>query len=124
GGAESPPRRSTAARGNRPARRVPRMALNRAGLTARRHRPLQVAAVILVLYGIWIGAYLAFQGDVRDFIRIGTIFIARGYDRSTEIHVDPGYSVPANQNRDHPGLRYDGQFAYYLALDPSRARYY
>ena len=33
-------------------------------------------------YGGWIAAYLLADRDVRDFIRIGTVFIAKGEHRS------------------------------------------
>lgn len=100
--------------------RHPESALSAA---VRRARPLHVAAVIFALYGAWIGAYLAGH-DVRDFIRIGETFIAHGRDRSREIRLDRGYRPPANQSSDARGLGYDGQFAYYMALDPEKARYY
>ncbi len=83
-----------------------------------------MAAAVLVAYALWIGAFFAGGGDIRDFIRIGTVFIERGNDRSRSIHLDPGYRPPANQNREFHGLGYDGQFAYYMALDPENARYY
>jgi tryptophan-rich sensory protein len=83
-----------------------------------------VAVVVLALYGAWIGAYLITGGDVRDFIRIGTRFLAQGDHRSKEIRLDPGYHPPANQNRHARGYGYDGQLTYYIALDPSKARYY
>ncbi|MBV9213120.1 MAG: hypothetical protein JOZ25_05680 [Actinobacteria bacterium] len=87
-------------------------------------RPAAVAAAVLALYGAWIGAYLAKGGDVRDFIRIGTYFIAVGGNRSREIRLDPGYRPPANQSSGHTRNGYDGQFAYYIALDPRNARYF
>lgn len=86
--------------------------------------PACVALVVLGLYGAWIGAYLAAGHDIRDFIRIGTTFIADGHGHSRAIHLDPGYRPPANQNSGAHGLGYDGQFAYYIALDPTHARYY
>jgi hypothetical protein len=86
--------------------------------------PARVALVVLALYCGWTGAYLATGGDVRDFIRIGTAFIEGGNGHSRAIRLDPGYRPPANQNPAAQGQGYDGQFSYYIALDPSRARYY
>lgn len=95
-----------------------------AGLTRRRHPAAVVAAAVLAAYALWIAAFFVKGGDIRDFIRIGTVFIERGSDRSRSIHLDRGYRPPANQNREFHGLGYDGQFAYYMALDPKNARYY
>lgn len=64
-------------------------------------------------------AYLANGHDVLDFTRIGTAFIDQGAGRSPEVHLDPGYHPPANQTAR---LAYDGEFSYYIALDPSRPR--
>ena len=63
-----------------------------------RHRSTAtgVAIVVLAAYGAWIGAYLITGGDVRDFIRIGTRFLAQGNHRSKVIRLDPGYHPPAN----------------------------
>ena len=90
----------------------------------RHRRPATVAAAVMALYGAWIGAYLIKGGDVRDFIHIGTHFIAQGHGRSREIRLDPGYHPPRNQNPTKQGMGYDGQFTYYIALDPAKARYY
>ena len=89
-----------------------------------RGTPTGVAIVVLALYGAWISAYLITGGDVRDFIRIGTRFLAQGNHRSKVIRLDPGYHPPANQNKHARGYGYDGQLTYYIALDPSKARYY
>jgi hypothetical protein len=79
---------------------------------------------VLAVHTAFVVAYLGAGHNVRDFIRIGTAFIAQGRDRSREIYIDPGYRPPANQNRAAAGQGYDGQFAYYIALDPTHARYY
>jgi hypothetical protein len=55
--------------------------------------------------------------DPRDFIEIGTRFIDRS-QQSAVIQVDPGY------HRTLLKAGYDGQFNYYIALDPVNARYY
>ncbi len=85
----------------------------------------KVALLVCSLYFAWTAAYLLTPGhDVRDFIHIGTVFLDAGRGRSQVIHLDPGYRPLANQNKSTPGLGYDGQFSYYIALDPGKARYY
>ncbi len=85
----------------------------------------RVALLAVSLYTACTAAYLLTPGhDVRDFIRIGTVFIDAGHGRSRTIHLDPGYHPPRNQNPSARGLGYDGQFSYYIAVDPAKARYY
>lgn len=105
--------------------------VNAATLGGRRIRRLrglscaQVTLLVGVLYVAWTAAYLATPGhDVRDFIHIGTSFIEQGGHRSRAIHLDLGYHPPTNQNPAARGTGYDGQFYYYIALDPANARFY
>jgi len=91
---------------------------------ARTAPPGFLALLVMVLYAAFVVAYLADGHDIRDFIRIGPAYINKGDGRSREIHLDRGYRPPANQNPATPGQGYDGQFAYYIALDPVHARYY
>ena len=79
--------------------------------------PPSVAAVVLLLYGIWLGILLPHSHGARDFINIGRLYILRGHG-STLIHPDPYTDSLAN-----PG-GFDGQFAYYIALDPLHATTY
>ncbi len=84
--------------------------------------PLRVAMLVLVLHGAWIGAYLAAGHEARDFIKIGVRFLERSH-ASKRIRFDPTYRYPAN-HAGPQGTGYDGQFAYYMALDLPKARYY
>ncbi|MDQ6914904.1 MAG: hypothetical protein M3155_03740 [Actinomycetota bacterium] len=83
---------------------------------------LRPAAVALAAYAVWIGAFLAQGHDVRDFIRIGTLFVGRSHV-SPDIRYDPHYRYPPNHDAPN-GVGYDGQFSYYMALDFPRARHY
>lgn len=62
-------------------------------------------------------AFLNQYGDLRGFVQIGTSYVNRS-NASDVIKIDPAYNYPEN------GIGYDGQFAYYIALDPPNARYY
>ena len=79
--------------------------------------PLLVALTALAGYVLIFLLLLNHYGDLRDFIFIGKKFIDRG-DISSIIKMDPNYEYL----EDVPG--YDGQFAYFIALDPENARYY
>lgn len=83
----------------------------------RRWRPeWTVAAVVFALYGAWIALHFLTGRDVRDFIVIGRQAILRSH-ASANIRFDPHYLY-------HDPLGYDGQYCYFLALDPVRARWY
>jgi hypothetical protein len=70
--------------------------------------------VVLAFHLAWIGVLFARGYEIRDFIGLGRIWIERG--GQTELfHVDPHYHYVAN------GIGYDGQWAYYIALDPTDA---
>lgn len=76
-----------------------------------------VALLVFAVYGLWLLAFFANGSDARDFILIGTRFAAQS-TVSSAIRLDPDYHYPAN------GIGYDGQFFYYIAVDPANARYY
>src|SRR5690348_4540658 len=82
-----------------------------------RRSPWVVAGCVLAVYAAWIGAYLLGGHDIRDFINVGTRFLGQS-NVSSAIRFDPTYHYAP----DHLG--YDGQFVYFIALDPIRARYY
>jgi hypothetical protein len=95
--------------------------VGRAG--ARRPRGVGlVVAVTLAFYALWAGVYFAQGHETRDFIKIGYRHVLQS--RSSDvIRFDPAYRYPAN--RDSPnGDGFDGQYAYYIALDPTNARFY
>ncbi len=93
--------------------------------------PWAPAGLVLGLYGLWLLALLHSTGydpliptagppltrDPRDFAYIGTTFLDRGADSSPVIHRDPNY-----HGYDVTG--YDGEFFYFMALDPTGARPY
>ena len=83
----------------------------------RPNAPWMPALVVLLVYGAILIGYLASGHDARDFIRIGQRFVLRSH-ASAVIQYDPHYAYMADNTGN------DGQFAYYLALDPANARYY
>lgn len=83
-----------------------------------RRSPWLVTGCVLAVYAVWITAYLSAGHDIRDFINIGTRFLDQS-NASPVIRVDPTY-----QYRSPDGTGYDGQFAYYMALDPAHAASY
>jgi hypothetical protein len=78
--------------------------------------PWSVAAVVLVAYGFWLVAFFGSGHDPRDMIYIGRHFINQS-QTSQVIRLDPTYPNISE-------IGYDGQFFYYLALDPANARFY
>ncbi len=83
----------------------------------RPNAPWMPALVVLLVYGAILIGSLASGHDARDFIRIGRRFVLRSH-ASAVIQYDPHYAYMADNTGN------DGQFAYYLALDPANARYY
>jgi hypothetical protein len=81
------------------------------------HASVIVGGVVLVTYGLWLLLAVLNGRDSRDFIYIGRGFVGRSH-ASPAIQIDPTYSYPAGT------FGYDGQFCYYIALDPVNARYY
>jgi hypothetical protein len=75
---------------------------------------LAVATLVACVYLLWLVSYLKAH-DPRDLIFIGRIFITKS-QASDVIRPDPAYR--------YGDIGYDGQFAYFIALDPLRARYY
>src|SRR3984893_11361557 len=76
-----------------------------------------VPVPVLLLYGIWIFASYGPGHDPRDAVLIGRHFVTQS-QASSVIKLDPGYSYPAGESG------YDGEFVYFIALDPVNARYY
>ena len=76
-----------------------------------------VPVPVLLLYGIWIFASYGPGHDPRDAILIGRHFVTESH-ASSAIKLDPTYSYPAGESG------YDGEFVYFIALDPVNARYY
>jgi hypothetical protein len=74
-----------------------------------------VALLVLAVYGLFLGRFFSAGGDPRDFILIGSNFIDRA-GPSALIKPDPG--------AHYTTVGYDGQFCYYIALDPVNAPAY
>lgn len=72
---------------------------------------------VLVVYAIWIIANYGPGHDPRDAILIGREYLNRSHVSSV-IKFDPTYPYPAGASG------YDGEFVYFIALDPANARYY
>jgi hypothetical protein len=83
----------------------------------------RAGAAVLAVHVAWIALFFAAGHEVRDFIRIGPLFVTRS-EASDVIRFDPTYEYPANRLTGREGQGYDGQFAYYIALDPAQARHY
>lgn len=77
---------------------------------------LLVASVVLVVNGLWVLTYLATGHQARDFIHIGQEFITRN-PTSPVIRFDSTY-------HGYTRVGYDGQFFYFMALDPVNAWHY
>ncbi len=77
-----------------------------------------VAGTVLLLYALWIALYLLAGHEPRDFIVLGRMHVLQGHT-STLITFDPSYHYDLE---NMPG--YDGQYCYYIALDPPHAAAY
>ncbi|SRR5579884_415782 len=87
-------------------------------LAAVARSPWLVAATVLVVYGVWLLASFAAGHDARDFILLNRHRVEMSH-RSPLIRYDGDYRPERLGNRG-----YDGQYAYFIALDPLNARYY
>lgn len=76
--------------------------------------PPTVAAVVLLIWGCWYLLFFAQGHDPRDLILVSDDTIHHS-TMSSIIRIDPTYHY-------HAG--YDGEFAYFLALDPQHAAGY
>jgi hypothetical protein len=87
--------------------------------TRRHRRPYAIVfgGIVFVAYGLWLLLAVLSGRDARDFISIGRDWVERSH-ASSVIQIDPTYPYPAGS------IGYDGQFCYYIALDPVNARYY
>jgi len=84
----------------------------------------QVALAVLLFHALWLVAFLGTGHNIRGLINVGPHFILGGKTSSVIDH-DPSYRAVApltRKNADEAG--YDGQFSFYIALDPTRARPY
>lgn len=79
-----------------------------------------VGACIFLVYGLWILAFFRSHHDPRDAVHIGREYVAQSHSSSL-IRVDPNFHYGTYLGRSGG---YDGQWSYYIALDPVHARYY
>ena len=87
------------------------------GVTAARALPVRVALVVLLVHGAWIGLFLGLGHDPLEFVHVGV----HQLQRSTSSAAISGLV----HNPDvAEAIGNDGQFAYYMALDPVHARAY
>jgi len=76
-----------------------------------------VTAVVTTIYALWTIAFFAGGHDPRDLTFMGLRLLRQSHV-SAVITIDPRYHYYPN------GIGYDGQYNYYIALDPLNARYY
>lgn len=76
-----------------------------------------VALVVTLVYGVWLAGVWRSGHDVRDFIHMGHRYVFEA-GTSTLFTPDPRYPYALTNNG------YDGQFAYYIAVNPVNARFH
>jgi hypothetical protein len=74
------------------------------------------AVLVFLFYGVYLLIFFRGHHDPRDFIHIENYYIHLSHVSPT-IKVDPNY-------KGYLYSGYDGQFFYFIALDPVNARYY
>jgi hypothetical protein len=80
--------------------------------------PITVAAFVLLMYELWFSVMLPSSYGAKQFTDMGESFV----HKSTKSPIINAVYTPQLTPRGSGG--YDGQFVYYIALDPARARYY
>ncbi|MBV9280600.1 MAG: hypothetical protein JOZ41_11000 [Chloroflexi bacterium] len=90
-------------------------AASRAASMAGRRAPFTSTLIVFLIYGLWLLGVARAGHDVRDFIHIGHRYAFVPHVRPL-FTPDPTYPYAVGNDG------YDGQFAYYIALDPVGAR--
>ncbi len=93
---------------------VIRGAFERAGW---RWSPLTPALAVLVFYVVWTASLLFSGHRAQEWVLFGREFVSRAHAAEL-MHVDPGASYV------EPNFGNDGQFYYYMAVDPVNAQYF
>ncbi len=91
------------------------------GFTRRRayaRSPLTVGAVVLVLYGIWFAGAALAGYSAHDLINISKKYATYSHTSSVITYEPHTYRYTYNKTG------YDGEFFYFIAVDPIHARYY
>lgn len=78
--------------------------------------PATVGGLVLIVYSLWLFSVFHSGFQPRDLIHISPSFIRQAHSSSV-IKPDPNFPT-------YDANGYDGQFFYYLALDPVHARDY
>jgi hypothetical protein len=78
---------------------------------------MAVATLTLLMYLLWIISFFAGGHDARDLTFMGLRLLRQSHGSSV-ITIDPRYHYYPN------GIGYDGQYFYYMALDPRNAHFY
>jgi hypothetical protein len=76
---------------------------------------LLVSLAVLGIYAVWTA--VALRHGPEKFIHIGRIFVSKS-------QASPAISSRATSYEYDGDIGFDGQFAYYIAVDPVNARYY
>ncbi len=95
----------------------PRRSVRGGALSTYVHSPWAVAGLVFAVYGLWLAAMFHNGYDARDSIVLGKHFVLQS-NKSHIIRIDPHYSYPGGDSG------YDGQYFYFIAVDPVNARYY
>ena len=83
-----------------------------------KHRGWSVLLVSLAVFGIYaVWTAVALRHGPESFIHIGRIFVAKS-------HASPAIDQRAASYHYDGDIGFDGQFAYFIAVDPVNARYY
>ena len=77
--------------------------------------PWVPAVLVFAFYTAWTAIFLLHGHDARDFINIGSAWVHRGHGIAA-IALDPRHQ--------YARMGYDGQFYYFIALDPAHAATY
>jgi hypothetical protein len=88
-----------------------------AGLASRARDPVRmVTAIVLLLYALWILAFVGSGHRALELVHIGRTFALQSH-ASAVIRFDSTSAFAGETGRD-------GQFYYFIAADPGNARYY
>jgi hypothetical protein len=82
-----------------------------------RQSPWTVAALVFVVYGAWL--FVAFIGghDARERVGFGRLYVERPHAQAL-MHISPRSRFVSR------GVGNDGQFYYFMAVDPVNGRYF
>jgi hypothetical protein len=79
--------------------------------------PLVVALTLVVVHGLWLAALIRSGNTPESFIHIGHLFVSQG-------HGSPAIDAGAAHYQYSGEIGFDGQFFFYIAVDPLHASGY